>query len=169
MKAWYNMLPQCLTMHYSTGDCGAGHNGNDIDSPEQEWVILTVFLAGSLHLGYYATQILLFRALMAPPSEEAKHDPTSSLRRYFEAAVGEAASFSEFVHGITQEDVEAFWGRRKSIFDGKTAFRGFGNVVIDADLVPNLSRCPAPTRFGGQLHDLFVLSIVQLARSPDHI
>ncbi|KAI1627936.1 fungal-specific transcription factor domain-containing protein [Exophiala viscosa] len=95
LKAWYNMLPQCLTMHYSTRDCRVAHNGR-------------------IHLGYHATQILLLRALMAPATEEAKHNPASSLRRYFEAAVEEATSFSDFVHGITHEDVEAFWGCRES-------------------------------------------------------
>lgn len=68
---------------------------------------------GRLHLAYYATIILLFRALMAPASQEAKHNSVSSLRRYFGEALEEATLFSKFVDSITQDDVEAFWGRRE--------------------------------------------------------
>lgn len=115
LKAWYTMIPQCLTMVYKAKDHRVGNNGklrryspNENINSHSNWVTL-----GRLHLAYYATTILLFRALMAPASEEAKHNPASSLRCYFGEALGEATLFSKFVDSITQDDVEAFWGRRE--------------------------------------------------------
>ena len=71
------------------------------------------FVIGRLHLAYFATQVLLFRALMAPASMAAKIDPSSPLRRYFEVALEQAGLFCAFMAGLTNDYVKAFWGRRK--------------------------------------------------------
>ena len=62
---------------------------------------------------YYAAQVLAFRALMYPATRLAKATPNSSLRQWFGAALGELESFTSFVHGMTEEDLQGFWPRRK--------------------------------------------------------
>lgn len=121
---------------------------------------------GRLHLAYYTVQILLFRALMAPASEEAKHDPMSSLRRYFEAAVDEATLFSDFVECITEDDIEAFWGRREWQARRLEYVRALGLTVAMCFV---MSRCPGPADFGWQFSDLSVLPFVERRRSAGDI
>ena len=69
---------------------------------------------GRLHLAYFVTRILLFRALMAPVCKDAKSDPESPLSRYFTLAVAEGEMISQFVGQLTAGDLRAFWDRRKS-------------------------------------------------------
>jgi hypothetical protein len=70
-------------------------------------------MIGPLHLAYFATRVLLFRALMTPASMSAKNNPQSSLRRYFEPAVEQLGAFNAFMSGITVDGLRSFWGRRK--------------------------------------------------------
>ncbi|KEF54473.1 uncharacterized protein A1O9_09640 [Exophiala aquamarina CBS 119918] len=68
---------------------------------------------GPLHLAYFATQVLLLRALMSPGSAAAKNDPQSSLRRYFPLAIEQMGYFLTFTNEITLEALQSFWGRRE--------------------------------------------------------
>ncbi|KAJ0271674.1 hypothetical protein COL940_010906 [Colletotrichum noveboracense] len=70
-----------------------------------------------LHLAYHAYQALLFRALMSPATNEAKSDPSSNLCRWFGTAVAEFQGFAKFMEEVTAEDMQGFWGRRKSSFN----------------------------------------------------
>ena len=62
---------------------------------------------------YYATKVLLFRAILSPASKEARADPNSSLRRNFHEAVHEMDIFAAFMDEVTEGDLQGFWGRRK--------------------------------------------------------
>lgn len=67
-----------------------------------------------LHLSYYAYTALLFRALMSPATNEARNDSSSNLCRWFGTAVAEFQAFTRFIDEVTSEDLQGFWGRRKS-------------------------------------------------------
>lgn len=67
-----------------------------------------------LHLSYYAYTALLFRALMSPATNEARNDSSSNLCRWFGTAVAEFQAFTRFMDEVTSEDLQGFWGRRKS-------------------------------------------------------
>lgn len=69
-------------------------------------------LQGPLHLSFYAAQVLLYRALMYPPTRAAKTTPGSNLRKWFPAALLEFESFAEFLTCINKHDLIGFWGRR---------------------------------------------------------
>ena len=43
----------------------------------------------------------------------AKNNPHSSLRRFFGAAIEQLSAFLAFMDGITQDALQAFWGRRR--------------------------------------------------------
>lgn len=79
---------------------------------DQASPVLMVIL-GPLHLTYYASQVLLFRALMFPASKAARADPNSNLWRWFNTAIHDMKKFVEFIDGITEGDLQSFWGRCK--------------------------------------------------------
>ena len=68
---------------------------------------------GPLHMTFYATKVLLYRALMHPATKAAKSDPNSSLRQWFPYAIADFAGFVEFFASINAGDLRGFWGRRK--------------------------------------------------------
>lgn len=74
-----------------------------------------------LHLSYYAYMALLFRALMSPATNEARNDSSSNLCRWFGTAVAEFQAFTRFMDEVTPEDLQGFWGRRKSGFTQSTS------------------------------------------------
>ncbi|KAJ9136610.1 Fungal specific transcription factor domain-containing protein [Pleurostoma richardsiae] len=87
---WESLLPRCVTMNSALP---APHLNN-----------------APVHLSFYSAVALLFRALMSPVTKAAKRDPTSNLRRYFNAAVKDFAPFTDFMNEISPECLHAFWG-----------------------------------------------------------
>ncbi|KAK2871701.1 hypothetical protein FQN49_002909 [Arthroderma sp. PD_2] len=92
LQNWMSLLPQCLGFSFSSQ--GVEHCIN-----------------ASLHLSFYATETLLFRALMTPATVHSKATPSSSLRRHFDGALSCFRSFVRFVETIQQDTLQAFWGR----------------------------------------------------------
>ncbi|EXJ65648.1 uncharacterized protein A1O5_11175 [Cladophialophora psammophila CBS 110553] len=125
LESWHSLMPLCVTMNYTTTRFHFRNNA-------------------PLHLAYFATQVLLFRALMTPASMAAKSNPLSSLRRFFGAAIEQLGAFLAFMNEITLEGLRAFWGRRKSSFvpcdtlekhkltevDGRSQLTLIGNFLI---------------------------------------
>jgi hypothetical protein len=68
---------------------------------------------GSLHLAFFAVKTLIYRALMYPASSASKADPTSALSQTLPEALSQSRSFVDCVAKIREEDLKAFWGRRK--------------------------------------------------------
>ncbi|KIX97147.1 uncharacterized protein Z520_07261 [Fonsecaea multimorphosa CBS 102226] len=110
LESWHSLMPLCVTMNYNTTRSEFRNNA-------------------PLHLAYFATQILLFRALMTPASMAAKNNPLSSLRRFFGAAIEQLRAFLDFMNEITLEGLQAFWGRRKSSY-GRSQLILIGNFLI---------------------------------------
>ncbi|KAH0841262.1 putative Zn(II)2Cys6 transcription factor (Eurofung) [Fonsecaea pedrosoi] len=94
LESWHSLMPVCVTMNYNTATSEFRNNA-------------------PLHLAYFATQVLLFRALMTPASMAAKNNPLSSLRRFFGAAIEQLRAFIAFMNEITLEVLRAFWGRQQ--------------------------------------------------------
>ncbi|KAF3483551.1 fungal specific transcription factor domain-containing protein [Arthroderma uncinatum] len=92
LQNWMSLLPQCLGLSFSPQ--GVEHCVN-----------------ASLHLSFYATETLLFRALMTPATVHSKTTPSSSLRRHFDGALACFRSFVRFVETIQQDTLQSFWGR----------------------------------------------------------
>ncbi|KAM5441122.1 hypothetical protein MferCBS31731_003910 [Microsporum ferrugineum] len=92
LQDWMSFLPQCLGLSFSQQRLGRCINA-------------------SLHLSFYATETLLFRALMAPATVHSKTTPSSSLRRHFDSAIACFQSFVRFVSTIRQDTLQSFWGR----------------------------------------------------------
>ncbi|KIW90259.1 uncharacterized protein Z519_08903 [Cladophialophora bantiana CBS 173.52] len=125
LESWHSLMPLCVTMNYTRTRFHFRNNA-------------------PLHLAYFATQVLLFRALMTPASMAAKSNPLSSLRRFFGAAIEQLGAFLAFMNEITLEGLRAFWGRRKSSFipcdnlekckltevDGRSQLILIGNFLI---------------------------------------
>ncbi|ERT01309.1 hypothetical protein HMPREF1624_02552 [Sporothrix schenckii ATCC 58251] len=91
LQDWSMLLPRCISME-TIPTAGVHHNN------------------APLHLSYYAAVALNFRALMSPVTKSAKHDPQSSLRRHFGSAIKEFGFFTDFMHGISPECLNEFWG-----------------------------------------------------------
>ncbi|OAP59630.1 hypothetical protein AYL99_06928 [Fonsecaea erecta] len=106
LESWHSLMPLCVTMNYSTARLEFRNNA-------------------PLHLAYFATQVLLFRALMTPASMAAKNDPLSSLRRFFGLAIEQLRAFLAFMNEITLEGLRAFWGRH-----GRSQLILIGNFLI---------------------------------------
>ncbi|KAJ5168645.1 uncharacterized protein N7482_004239 [Penicillium canariense] len=96
LENWAAMAPQCVTMRCAEESLAFRNNA-------------------PLQLAFFATQALLFRALMSPAKPTSKNDPDSSLRRYFAQAVGEFQRFTLFMDEITLACLHSFWGGRKSL------------------------------------------------------
>ncbi|KAF2018405.1 hypothetical protein BU24DRAFT_170361 [Aaosphaeria arxii CBS 175.79] len=90
-EEWRALIPHCLGVEQS-GTLGIHWNA-------------------PLHLSFYAAQVLLFRGLMYPATRQAKNNPASSLRSWFTCALTEFQSFTNFMGGLTEWDLESFWVR----------------------------------------------------------
>ncbi|KJZ78658.1 hypothetical protein HIM_02049 [Hirsutella minnesotensis 3608] len=94
LRDWPSLLPSCLV----------------IKNAERRRPPLTCYNC-PLYLSFYAAQVLLYRALMFPPTRAAKSVPTSNLRRWFPCALVAFESFIEFFACISTQDLIGFWGR----------------------------------------------------------
>jgi hypothetical protein len=115
LEAWYSMIPQCVTMTYTTNKYSFRNNGK----PRRD-LCTSSFIpdrgSAPLHLAYFASQVLLFRALMTPASVAAKHNPQSSLRRFFDAAIEKLGLILAFMDEITVDILREFWGQRECYY-----------------------------------------------------
>jgi hypothetical protein len=66
---------------------------------------------------------------MTPASRDAKNNPQSSLRRFFNQAVEQVDRFLSFMDEVSLEHLQAFWGRRKFVVPTATNIE---LMVIDA-------------------------------------
>ncbi|KHN95055.1 fungal specific transcription factor domain-containing protein [Metarhizium album ARSEF 1941] len=94
LKDWPRLIPSCLVVPRNRDPAISCYNC-------------------PLHLTFYATQVLLYRALMHPATKAAKSDPNSNLRRWFPSAIADFAWFTDFFVSINPGDLRGFWGRRK--------------------------------------------------------
>ncbi|PHH62266.1 hypothetical protein CDD82_2024 [Ophiocordyceps australis] len=94
LRDWPSLLPSCLV----------------IQQEERKRSNMTCYNC-PLHLSFYAAQVLLYRALMYPPTREAKTTPGSNLRTWFPAALTEFESFVNFLGCVNKHDLFGFWGR----------------------------------------------------------
>ncbi|EXJ82430.1 hypothetical protein A1O3_06243 [Capronia epimyces CBS 606.96] len=140
LQSWHSLIPQCVTMSYTTSRYSFRNNG-------------------PLHLAYFATQVLLFRALMTPASMAAKGNPHSSLRRYFEAAIEQFSDFLDFMDEITPDGLRAFWGRH-----ARSQFILTGNFLVYLFL---LASSPDQVRETFRLLELFHESLQRLRELVD--
>lgn len=117
---WHSLLPQCLGLSFATNEPDHSINGKPLPTMlfyQPPVPILSLIKnTGSLYLSFYATEILLFRALMTPANIHSKITPSSSLRRHFDHALARLRSFVQFMGNIRKQDLSAFWGRRKFTF-----------------------------------------------------
>ncbi|KJR88481.1 uncharacterized protein SPSK_07100 [Sporothrix schenckii 1099-18] len=115
LQDWSMLLPRCISME-TIPTAGVHHNNGMTFSAgnhriHRDTFVLTIWrLIAPLHLSYYAAVALNFRALMSPVTKSAKHDPQSSLRRHFGSAIKEFGFFTDFMHGISPECLNEFWG-----------------------------------------------------------
>ncbi|EXJ81591.1 hypothetical protein A1O1_07655 [Capronia coronata CBS 617.96] len=140
LESWQSLIPQCVTMSYTADRYSFRNNG-------------------PLHLAYFATQVLLFRALMTPASMAAKNSPHSSLRRFFDAAIDQCSDFLEFMNEITPDGLRAFWGRH-----GRSQLILTGNFLVYLFL---LSSSPDHVRETFRLLELFHESLQRLGDVVD--
>ncbi|KAI1619080.1 fungal-specific transcription factor domain-containing protein [Exophiala viscosa] len=130
LESWYSMIPQCVTMSYTTNKYSFRNNA-------------------PLHLAYFATQVLLFRALMTPASVAAKHNPQSSLRRFFDAAIEKLGLILAFMDQITVDILREFWGQH-----GRSQLILIGNFLIHLFLVSsNPEQVHLTFRLLGRFHE----------------
>ncbi|PFH56702.1 hypothetical protein XA68_16117 [Ophiocordyceps unilateralis] len=94
LRDWPSLLPSCLVIKHE----------------ERRRSLVTSYNC-PLHLSFYAAQVLLYRALMYPPTRAAKTTPGSNLRKWFPAALAEFESFADFLTCINKHDLFGFWGR----------------------------------------------------------
>ncbi|TWU72177.1 hypothetical protein ED733_000763 [Metarhizium rileyi] len=92
LKDWPSLIPSCLSVSRNRDSPLSCHNR-------------------PLHLTFYATKVLLYRALMHPATKAAKQDPNSSLRQWFPFAIADFARFTDFFASISPGEVRGFWGR----------------------------------------------------------
>jgi NCS1 family nucleobase:cation symporter-1 len=116
LKRWQQMLPQCLGMplpvhHQLPSPAGMPPAPASNNAP--------------LHLSYYASQALVYRALMSPATKAARADPSSNLRRWFRDARGEFAGFATFMTQVGAADLNGFWGRH-----GRSQLILCGNFLV---------------------------------------
>ncbi|KAL2427591.1 hypothetical protein ABEF91_002113 [Exophiala dermatitidis] len=140
LDSWHSLIPQCVTMNYTPNRYSFRNNG-------------------PLHLAYFATQVLLFRALMTPASMAAKNNPHSSLRRFFDAATEQFSAFLAFMNEITPDGLRAFWGRH-----GRSQLILTGNFLVYLFL---LSSSPDQVRETFRLLELFHESLQRLGELVD--
>ncbi|KAG6104627.1 hypothetical protein E4U13_008310 [Claviceps humidiphila] len=92
LKDWPNMIPSCLVV------------------PKNRDPMVSCYNC-PLHLSFYATKVLLYRALMHPATKAAKSQPDSNLRQWFAFALADFAQFTEFFASVNPGDFRGFWGR----------------------------------------------------------
>lgn len=98
--------------------------------------------------------------MMTPASIAAKHDPQSSLQRYFGAAMERVSAFLAFMDEITLESVRAYWGRRMS-------FSPYGRLYLQP--IANGDRWTISAHSHRKLLHLLVFIIIRPRESPHHI
>nr|KAK5445832.1 hypothetical protein LTR18_003751 [Exophiala xenobiotica] len=140
LQSWHSLYPQCLTMNYTPSKYAFRNNG-------------------PLHLAYFATNILLFRALMTPASMTARYNRQSSLQRYFGAAMDQVNAFLAFMDEITPDGLRAFWGRH-----GRSHLILIGNFLIYLFL---LSSSPEQVHATYRLLEHFHESLQRLGEHVD--
>ncbi|QLI63605.1 uncharacterized protein G6M90_00g010690 [Metarhizium brunneum] len=92
LKDWPSLIPSCLVVSRNREPATSCYNC-------------------PLHLTFYATKVLLYRALMHPATKAAKTDPNSNLRQWFPFAIADFGWFTEFFISINPGDLRGFWGR----------------------------------------------------------
>ncbi|KAJ5090044.1 hypothetical protein N7532_008728 [Penicillium argentinense] len=109
LEEWASMMPQCTTMAFSQQSPSYNNNGMASMKPYPGHTFST-YPPAPLNLSFFAVQALLYRALMSPAKMSAKSEPTSSLRRHFPHAITSFQKFTQFMSGITQPCLKAYWG-----------------------------------------------------------
>ncbi|UNI15875.1 hypothetical protein JDV02_002362 [Purpureocillium takamizusanense] len=94
LRDWTSLIPSCLV----------------VQKDERVRSHVTSYNC-PLHLSFYAAQVLLYRALMHPPTRQAKTTPGSNLRRWFPEALLAFEAFVEFLSCVNKADLFGFWGR----------------------------------------------------------
>lgn len=126
-------------------------------------------LSGPVHLAYFATRVLLFRALLMPASISAKGNPQSSLRRYFGAAIEQVGAFLAYMDEIELNTLRAFWGRRRcserSVLARLTKSDGRSQLILISNFLVYLfllSSGPEQVRATFRLLELFHASLQRI-------
>ncbi|GJN86449.1 hypothetical protein PLIIFM63780_010029 [Purpureocillium lilacinum] len=94
LRDWTSLIPSCLV----------------VQKDERVRSHVTSYNC-PLHLSFYAAQVLLYRALMHPPTRQAKTTPSSNLRRWFPEALIAFEAFVDFLSCVNKADLFGFWGR----------------------------------------------------------
>ncbi|KAL7908462.1 hypothetical protein GGI35DRAFT_454221 [Trichoderma velutinum] len=94
LKEWASLIPSCLDL--SKESLGKRNIGS-YNCP--------------LHLSFYTTKVLLYRALMHPSTREAKLKPDSNLRKWFPQALVAFDGFAQFLSHLDKSNMVGFWGR----------------------------------------------------------
>ncbi|KAJ6440558.1 Zn(II)2Cys6 transcription factor [Purpureocillium lavendulum] len=94
LRDWTSLIPSCLVVQK---DERTRSNVTSYNCP--------------LHLSFYAAQVLLYRALMHPPTRQAKTTPGSNLRKWFPEALLAFEAFADFLSCVNKADLFGFWGR----------------------------------------------------------
>ncbi|RFU74228.1 fungal specific transcription factor domain-containing [Trichoderma arundinaceum] len=94
LKDWASLIPSCLDL------TKGGQGRRSITSYNCP-----------LHLSFYTTQVLLYRALMHPSTREAKLRPDSNLRKWFPEALLAFDGFAQFLSHLDKNNMVGFWGR----------------------------------------------------------
>ncbi|KAK2592354.1 hypothetical protein QQS21_009934 [Conoideocrella luteorostrata] len=102
-----------------------------------------------LHLMFYASKVLLYRALMHPATKAAKSQPNSYLRQWFAYALTDFTQFTEFFVTINPGDLRGFWGRHREHIEAAHKiledFRVKVNKISLTDHVPTKALIRATT------------------------
>ncbi|QYT00068.1 Zn(2)-C6 fungal-type domain-containing protein [Trichoderma simmonsii] len=94
LKEWASLIPSCLDLNKE------GRDRRRIASYNCP-----------LHLSFYTTQVLLYRALMHPSTREAKLKASSNLRKWFPEALLAFDGFVQFISHLDKNNMVGFWGR----------------------------------------------------------
>ncbi|ODA83685.1 hypothetical protein RJ55_02200 [Drechmeria coniospora] len=94
LRDWPSLIPSCLILQ----------------KEERKRSPVTSFNC-PLHLSFYAAQVILYRALMHPPTRAARSTPGSNLRKWFPEALATFEAFAEFFSCVNKHDLFGFWGR----------------------------------------------------------
>ncbi|KKP04944.1 hypothetical protein THAR02_02965 [Trichoderma harzianum] len=94
LKEWASLIPSCLDLNKTR------QNERSIPSSNCP-----------LHLSFYTTQVLLYRALMHPSTREAKLKASSNLRKWFPEALLAFDGFVRFISHLDKNNMVGFWGR----------------------------------------------------------
>ncbi|KAF3056693.1 Transcriptional activator protein [Trichoderma lentiforme] len=94
LKEWASLIPSCLDLKKEAQDRRSVASYNC-----------------PLHLSFYTTQVLLYRALMHPSTREAKLKASSNLRKWFPEALLAFDGFVQFISHLDKSNMVGFWGR----------------------------------------------------------